>query len=104
MGIEKETKTSRVKPRDQRGCSSRLIRAVAACIFLVALIPGRAQEPKPDPAGLNTGDKTTVVELWTVSPSGMRPIDRYHHVALTFGGDGTHGDATTIEDLDVPMR
>src|ERR1700678_2064650 len=35
---------------------------VAACIFVVALVPGMAQEPKPDPAGLNTGDKTTVLD------------------------------------------
>src|SRR5580704_16075366 len=36
--------------------------AVAACIFVVASVPGMGQEPKPDPAGLNTGDKTTVVD------------------------------------------
>src|ERR1700733_322286 len=35
---------------------------VAACIFVVALVPGMAQEPKPNPAGLNTGDKNTVLD------------------------------------------
>jgi Amt family ammonium transporter len=62
VGIEKETRTICVKPRDKRGRNSRMMLVVAACIFVVALVPGMAQEPKPDPAGLNTGDKTTVLD------------------------------------------
>jgi Amt family ammonium transporter len=63
VGIEKETKTTRLKPApDKQGRSSGMMLAVAACIFVIAPVAGMAQEPKPDPSGLNTGDKTTVVD------------------------------------------
>jgi len=37
--------------------------ATSACIIAILLLPCRAQEgPKPDPSGLTTGDKTSVVD------------------------------------------
>lgn len=63
------------------------------------------QFPKPfTPPTATMRGKTTVIDLWTVSPPGMRPVDYYHHIAFSFGDDGTHAGAVTIEDLEVPMR
>ena len=36
--------------------------ALVAGIFSIALMPAIAQEPKPDPAGIVTGDRTTAVD------------------------------------------
>jgi ammonium transporter, Amt family len=60
VGIE-TAKTTRLKTSDKRGRSYCLLLAVGACI-LAATLPGMAQDPKPDPSGVNTGDKTAVVD------------------------------------------
>jgi ammonium transporter, Amt family len=45
-----------------RALSGRAGLALVAGIFAVGSTPGMAQEPKPDPAGIVTGDRTTVVD------------------------------------------
>jgi Amt family ammonium transporter len=59
---KKETKTTRRETFAKAGRSGWVRLALVAGILAMAFTPGMAQEPKPDPAGLNTGDKTTVVD------------------------------------------
>ena len=58
----KQTERSRRQPLGKALPRGGVVLVLAACI-LAALMPCMAQEaPKPDPAGLATGDKTTVVD------------------------------------------
>ncbi len=50
--------------------------ALAVSILAVMLTPGMAQQSKPDPAGLATGDKTTVVDAGGNSFVVAQPTDK----------------------------
>jgi len=49
---------------------------LAAGIIAATLIPGMAQEPKPDPAGIVTGDRTTVIDAGGNAFVVTEPTDR----------------------------
>jgi ammonium transporter, Amt family len=59
---EKGLKATRRETLVRRQRSACATLALAAAIVAATLTPGMAQQPKPDPAGLTTGDKTTVVD------------------------------------------
>jgi len=62
MKALKQTERSRRQPLGKALPGGRVVLVLATCI-LAALMPCMAEEgPKPDPAGLATGDKTTVVD------------------------------------------
>jgi len=69
------TETSRSQPLG-KVLLSRAVLVLAACI-LASLLPCMAQvAPKPDPAGIATGDKTTVVDAGGNSFTVAEPTDK----------------------------
>lgn len=73
---QKQTERSRRQPFGKVLQSGSVVLVLAACI-LAALMPCVAQEaPKPDPAGIATGDKTTVVDAGGNSFVVTEPTDK----------------------------
>ena len=62
-------------------CKKTLLRTVLTLaavtgMFAILQAPGMAQEPKPDPAGITTGDKTNVVDAGGNSFVVTEPTDK----------------------------
>ena len=62
--------------RTRRREISRRALALAVGILAFMLMPARADDPKPDPAGIATGDKTTVVDAGGNSFVVAQPTDK----------------------------
>ena len=62
--------------RTRRRKTSGKALALAVGILAVMLTPARADDPKPDPAGIATGDKTTVVDAGGNSFVVAQPTDK----------------------------
>jgi Amt family ammonium transporter len=62
--MQKETQTDKARRRQLGGWFLReaTMLALTAGLLAVALMPCQAQDPKPDPAGIATGDKTAVID------------------------------------------
>ena len=72
---QKQTERSRRRLFGRVLPSGSAVLVLAAC--LLALVPCMAQEaPKPDPAGIATGDKTTVVDAGGNSFVVTEPTDK----------------------------
>ncbi len=76
MKSQEQTETSRRQLFGKALPSGGAVLVLAACI-LAALMPCMAQEaPKPDPAGIVTGDKTSVVDAGGNSFAVTEPTDK----------------------------
>ena len=53
-----------------------LIAILTSSVFFATLVPGLADEPKPDPSGLVTGDKTSVVDAGGNAFMVAEPTDK----------------------------
>jgi Amt family ammonium transporter len=63
-------------PRSRTLLRSSMLMVLAASIAATITSPGMAQDPKPDPAGIATGDKTTVVDAGGNSFVVSEPTDK----------------------------
>ena len=71
-----DTKTERRETSSKALRSGRAMVVLAVGILAVTLTPGMAQDPKPDPAGIATGDKTNVVDAGGTAFVVAQPTDK----------------------------
>ena len=53
------------------------------------------------PVSATADGNTVVVELWTIDPAGMQPVQVYRKHKVVFAADGNHGPMSEIDRIDV---